>query len=572
MEVAMARQVAIGIGVSRVDRLPVLQGVESGVADFFRWARDQGFEVHSFTDSDGRLVTTDDLKRYVEELVTTRDVQKLFVFFAGHGVSTDLVEDNWLLSRAGTNHDEAISVARSAEYARNCGIPHVAFFGDACRTPPVGFQLGMRGATIFPYLAVRNGVRVRVDRFFATRPGERAFEQVPDDVRSEAFGIFSRLLVAALEGRVPEVVTPIDDGKLPFAVQAHPLGEYLDEQVPRESYRLLAVQQTPDYRAESAWSPHVISWLPGPGQPPAVGVPSAARPSRRGGTTGSRPPDMSQADDDTLSRFLEEERGRRLDETFDRIRNVVLGSSGLAGLTVVGGTASRVLVTGGRADVAEEPEGWHIAGPQHGSATALIEIERADRASDWLAAALFPGLSGTAVLGPHGVEQLIYSPVFAEHDTVPEPPHSIVMALALFEEGMFSPDDKDVQSAVFDRFDPVVAVLTAVEYARRGRPDLVLDLIDHFVNGGRVVPYDLVLFAGQDLDDLHIPVVPDFPMTTRGWVLAETALVGEKAFKAARPYLTPSLWTAFSAAPLPVMQALVGQVETEAGAVDHFRA
>jgi hypothetical protein len=94
----MAREVAIGIGVSRVDRLQVLRGVESGLGEFFRWARGQGIEVRCFTDSGGRSVTTAELKRCVQELVLARDVQRLFVFFAGHGVSTDVVEDVWLLS------------------------------------------------------------------------------------------------------------------------------------------------------------------------------------------------------------------------------------------------------------------------------------------------------------------------------------------------------------------------------------------------------------------------------------------------------------------------------------------
>jgi hypothetical protein len=189
-----------------------------------------------------------------------------------------------------------------------------------------------------------------------------------------------------------------------------------------------------------------------------------------------------------------------------------------------------------------------------------------------VAAVLYPDLSGIAVLGPNGVERLVYFPVTAEPDTIANAQWSTAIALARFEEGLFNPDDKDVRAAVFDGFDPVVAVLTALEHARRGRFDLVLDLIGHFVSAGRVVPYDLIVFAGQDPADFaDVPVAPNFPMTARGWLLADTARVGEEAFTAARRYLAPSLWTAFSAAPLPVMQALIGQVEAGAGAVEPRR-
>lgn len=59
--------------------------------------------------------------------------EQLLVYFAGHGVNLRYSE-YWLLSKAPKDTQAAVNVLGSATLARYCGIGHVVFISDACRT------------------------------------------------------------------------------------------------------------------------------------------------------------------------------------------------------------------------------------------------------------------------------------------------------------------------------------------------------------------------------------------------------------------------------------------------------
>ena len=142
------RSVVLLIGVAAVRGLPYLGGVADGMDRISRWALAQ-IEVKRHDSRDGR-VRADDIADSVADLVTARDVARLFVFFHGHGLAKGTGEDVWLLSDADTRPAAAIDVTRSVELARRCGIPHVAFFADACRVPRPSEWLHVPGAAGFP--------------------------------------------------------------------------------------------------------------------------------------------------------------------------------------------------------------------------------------------------------------------------------------------------------------------------------------------------------------------------------------------------------------------------------------
>src|SRR5262249_36100436 len=136
--------------------------------------------------------------------------QRLVVYFSGHGFLVGTSEF-WLLSRAPSNPNEAINVAGSVEAARDCGIPHVVFISDACRstTDSLGTQ-SVRGYQIFPGQRVIRDPRAEVDRFYATLPGDPALE-VPVAKSAPAYeGIYTSCLLSAFEHPEDTLVQSVD--------------------------------------------------------------------------------------------------------------------------------------------------------------------------------------------------------------------------------------------------------------------------------------------------------------------------------------------------------------------------
>jgi hypothetical protein len=177
----MARQLAVAVGVSTVSGLPFLGGVSSGVEEFERWALDQGFEVERRDDGDGdgaATVSADDVFDIVRDAVRAGDVERLFVFFSGHGFAPGVGDDLWLCSGADSDPADAVNVAKSVALARKCGIGHVAFFADACRTPKTTSFNGLVGRPIFPLDRFDN-TRTEVDQFYATISGDPAYDVDP---------------------------------------------------------------------------------------------------------------------------------------------------------------------------------------------------------------------------------------------------------------------------------------------------------------------------------------------------------------------------------------------------------
>ena len=115
------------------------------------WARLQGIDpsrVTAITD-ETEPVDPARIKRAVRDLTRLAVVEQLLVYFAGHGVNLGR-QEYWLLSDAFDDPDAAINLAASRDLAAICGIPHVVFISDACRTAAEGIHAqAIRGSVIF---------------------------------------------------------------------------------------------------------------------------------------------------------------------------------------------------------------------------------------------------------------------------------------------------------------------------------------------------------------------------------------------------------------------------------------
>lgn len=243
------------IGVGASGDLPELPGARSDARRAAAWAEADGYEVTALVDDDGATVAAAAIYAAVQQAVDAGDVERLVLFFAGHGVAKGAALDFWLLSAGPDNPNESVNVDASLRLARSSGIPHVAVFADACRSAVGSARLGMEGYVVFPDAGL--DLDVEVDRFLATRPGFVAIERTETD-SLEAFGVFTDRLLEALDAPPPAAVEPALDGsgRQVVALTAGSLKRWLVDAV-EVATRDLATPQEPDCLVGSTPPRHI---------------------------------------------------------------------------------------------------------------------------------------------------------------------------------------------------------------------------------------------------------------------------------------------------------------------------
>jgi Caspase domain len=260
----MARRVAVIIGVGRYNGLTHLPGAVNGAREMAQWARDAGYEVILLTDGErggngtpGR-VDAGTIAHEIDNLVQAGDVERLLVYFAGHGQSRGTDIDYWLLPPDGMGPLGSVNVGASVKIARISGIEHVILVADACRSSADRARMDVQGALIFPL----NGGRStsEVDQFWATASFDPALEVQASP--ESAYGVFTKVLLAGLRGEEPDAVVIDETGArliLPRTMKG-----YLLDHIPRRCAQLNLRQQSPDCRVESGYPPSAIAALPPP--------------------------------------------------------------------------------------------------------------------------------------------------------------------------------------------------------------------------------------------------------------------------------------------------------------------
>src|SRR5689334_11601306 len=103
----MTTRAAVAIGVDRTGGLQPLQAAARGAEDVADWLRREGYDVTCLTDLRGDPVRLSDVAAAVTTYVELGTVEKLVVYFAGHGY-LNVSSEVWLLSGAPENANEAI--------------------------------------------------------------------------------------------------------------------------------------------------------------------------------------------------------------------------------------------------------------------------------------------------------------------------------------------------------------------------------------------------------------------------------------------------------------------------------
>ncbi|MEV8504058.1 caspase family protein [Actinoplanes sp. NPDC051475] len=486
----MPRSIALLIGVSRVRGLPVLTGVASGLDQFAEWAERQDFAVQRFDDLGGDPLEIKPVTAAVREAVDAGDVERLFVYFSGHGVIRGLDEEYWLLSEVADQDTEAVNVVKSAMMAYHCGIAHVALFADACRTPASNDLVHVSGTSLFPRRAI--AADVEVDQFFATQFGDPAYEVVED-----AEGLFTRYLIRGLNGRDPDAVRTVLPPPERPAILSNTLKPVLARNVEFAAAKLRRVQR-PSCRPGSYWDPnrHVLAWVTAP--PAADGV-------LVGGPAGD------------------------LDL---RLRGVPSSDSAhkrLAGITrryaTAIGDGPAAPAVGGLLTLVRGDRKATVVLPRFpGHRTVVVPAER--------------GAPGAELIAVLPVEPLTGGPPAA----TPEVIGSVAARLMTNTLDLDTLGDR-VHAALWTELNPTLAVLLGGELARHGRRKDVRRLVAKFVERQRSIPYDLTLFA--ELDERLPDVRPSFPLLTSSWSLLDDPAPLARL----RRSLSAAVWTTFRIPP-----------------------
>lgn len=322
----MKRSVII-IAVERTGGLPTLQDAVRGARRFEEWAVTEGGvkpgNVHVFTDENNAVVEVKSIWRKIDEIVESGTTRQLIIYFAGHGVNIGRNEF-WLLSDAPRDAAAAVNVSASEFSARYCGIPHVVFISDACRTAAEG-GAGQRitGSDIFPNDG-NSVAELPVDLFFACALGRPALEVRDAKESSKQFtALYTAAFLDSLTGRHSMLLDwVVEDGKEVAYVRPTRLKEHLKAEVPRRLAELTleaTAIQVPDARITSG----PAAWIARLAEVPKAAPPAISPPPPQ--------PTLESASSDLLKTVLHEGPSA-LERAASEVRQQA--SSGLESLTI----------------------------------------------------------------------------------------------------------------------------------------------------------------------------------------------------------------------------------------------
>lgn len=543
----MGRTLALLIGVRHVDGLPQLSRVGSELNSFEEWVVSQGFESIRFDDlAKGRQVSLSEIRDAVEKNIHSGDVEKLFVYFTGHGIIRGLGDEYWLLSQAAKYDDEAVNVFKSVQMCFNKGFRHVAFFGDACRTAASQDFIHVNGGSLFPQEDIYTQ-GVQVDEFHAAQFGNPAYE-TPGE------GFFSDCLIRALQGVEPAAVRDVEGGVQPRAVVSQSLRPVIEEKV-RLAADKIGRDQRPFCRPGSEWQPNVLSWV-APRQPP---------PDQElgpGGTTSSATPRDAE---------VEAEFARRDAADLTELTSEYLAADGIRFRTrqepvVMGARVTRIV---GRRPARSRIRDWTrptLGGLADEAGSRMLRFGLRSPAR-WAGVARLPGYSCTVIFRPDAspglaVDYVAYLPLNDEANVSQDSGIAALVAdtSARVRLGRFGVEDLDeseyLRSAVFEQLNPTLTVLMAYILLRAGRQAQVHDMVSRFERSGLTLPFDLPLLADIPGSRVQTTIAPGFPLMTSGWALIDELPAGRAVLDAARQHLRPSMWTTLERPPAFVVKAL----------------
>jgi hypothetical protein len=173
------------------------------------------------------------VREKVREFVNNNFIDRLVVYFAGHGIVRSAGDQFWLLTDAANDEQEGIDVEGFRRGLLKCNIGNADFAGqlciiaDACRNTGRD-AIEFKGHSILTSTANMNR-RIQLDKFLSTGLGDYSFQINKTDSQS-AYCLFSEVMLSALQGEVKEAIAT-EDHQFKPVVTNHKLAEYLEKEV-----------------------------------------------------------------------------------------------------------------------------------------------------------------------------------------------------------------------------------------------------------------------------------------------------------------------------------------------------
>lgn len=571
------RTALVAIGVDNTaSAFPKLNAAALGAQQMADWAKKRNISCVMLTDQDGNKVRHADVYAAVDQFVKEGVYDQLILYFSGHGVLIAPDCEAWLLSGAPDNPNEAINVAGSIANARTCGIEHVVVYSDACRSIPQQWRSAMlTPGPVFPVLQPRDPAP-EVDAFYASLPGNPAFEVPPDEASSAYRGLLTDCLVKALDGQITDVIV---EQNTQHVVPARPLKMYLAKAIPAEAAKVsIRLAQNPDARVESALPKHLSELKLGADKPAALRSDDIAMSDLPFGLKRT----IYEMQEQFLTRsgwnhhpvsLTQIPDPERVTASMDRI----LEAKGLTsfetrtGFTVRGAHVESALVTGTGCDVFIEDGASQIrvdepyeklvrAAQSYAHRTAFIRF----RGGWGTVLAVLPGYVGTVVVEDYQVVTVNYTPArgaryYHDYDMVAdqiEQRRAFVAVAA--RNGTFRLDKAKMAAdyiRVFKKIDPTLGIYAAYAYAQAGSRAGVRSVFEYMRDEAEPVPFDVAMLALQYDEKPDLNYAPGLPMLTQGWMsLGRFESLMPEPLRAARRYLKPSLWTAFTKRGMDILE------------------
>ncbi|MEV6730668.1 caspase family protein [Streptomyces sp. NPDC051364] len=563
----MGRSIAISIGVAKVTNadayFPVLHAAPRDAEAFAAWAERQGFEATTFTDAQGP-VRLEDVVRPIAAAIKDAEaglVKRLFVYFAGHGLDNGTGQDCWLLSDAVSDNvppSQAVNLTLSKQNAWQSWIRHVVFISDACRTQSNRWRITGSPLIGLPTEPSKVTVQGReIDVFYATRPGADAQEIPPgDDPETHGYGLYTRYLMEALYGQAPNAIIDTPGGESERAVTSHELRDDLYERLPWADEEPCLIQR-PEAEPSSKWKPHVIAWIDD-GQEAATRLSQEAEHSkfatphqRRAAIPDPDGEEQFNPEPEEPALLAEVAANRQssaiarrqffahADTASPRAQKMGPENGAHAGVTVLGAQIGKVLLKNERvAPYIFSEDRTHGLGRNERAGPALLLLKQSGETDPtWAATTILPNRLTQIRVGPNGVEHVAYLSLEDHND-----PEVVAWATARARWGSPFSEHPRVKAALWEGFDPTLAVLFAHSMSSLGKIKEVQRLLQHLQINAQPIPFDVALIARNQMPYAK-EVVPGYPLTARGWHILSQVKYGGVLSKLALPHLAPAFWT-----------------------------
>jgi hypothetical protein len=226
------------IAVSKyADPYPDLPGTITSARRLREWAEqpdeDCNYKVLYLADDVFEKIDVQLVREKVREFVKNNFIDRLVVYFAGHGIVRSAGDQFWLLTDAADDEQEGIDVEGFRRGLLKCNISNADFagqlciIGDACRNTARD-GITFKGHSILTSTANMNKL-IQLDKFLSTGLGDYSF-QINQIGSQSAYCLFSEVMLTALRGEVMEAIDT-ENHEFKPVVTNHKLADYLEKEV-----------------------------------------------------------------------------------------------------------------------------------------------------------------------------------------------------------------------------------------------------------------------------------------------------------------------------------------------------